>query len=425
MFGQVLDKLSTWFGQAFLLSIFFPWLIFAIANIIMVAITFTVFDPYLLRYLESEPAEKTIIIIGSLAGIGVLAYVTSPLIQVLTEILEGKYIPPLIAEVLTLGHANRLRRLVEQDRTSLRDRQRIRRLRDLAGRLGQARSIGVEGRRNRDPPAIVRAETAIQRLRQKRDLNRAIDAGELIAAHQDLLIALQRNCAEEVRLRPPALPADIASSKRLGELHAEMINELVPGAVNIANRKFALASGERARLFATGKEGELFAELKPTRLGNDAAALRSYCETRYGFEFDFFWLRFLIEIQKNDRLSASIVKAKIQLDFSILLFWLTFIFVALWFPLLTFCSGSLAALLAVAGLGPVTTTASLRLVHASYSAFAEVVRGSIDVSRFELLQALRRPLPVSTQAEKIVWEQAARLLRLDEPVDTTFKHPTS
>lgn len=425
MFGQVLDKLSTWFGQAFLLSIFFPWLIFAFANLAMVAVTFTSVDPYLLRYAEGEPADKVIVIIASLGGIGILAYMTSPLIQVLTEILEGSYVPVIIAEVLTAGHAARLRRFVERERASLQERQRVRRLQDLAGLLMQARSVGVQRRTNSDLPAIKRASRAIQKLREKRDLNRPIDSGELIAAHQHLLIALQRNCAEVARLIPSIEQEDIDYSEILGKLHDEMVNELVPGAFHIANQRHALAAGERARHFASGNQGELFAELKPTRLGNYAASLRSYCETRYGLEFDFFWPRFLLAIQKNDKLSSAIVSTKIQLDFSVLMFWLTVVFIISWFPLLTIFGSSLVVFLTVAGIGPIVSIASLRLVHASYSAFAEIVRSAIDISRFELLRALHRPMPVSTQAEKMVWEQAARLLRLNEPVNTIFSHPTS
>ena len=35
MFGQVLEKLDSWFGRSFLLASYFPWLIFAVANAVM------------------------------------------------------------------------------------------------------------------------------------------------------------------------------------------------------------------------------------------------------------------------------------------------------------------------------------------------------------------------------------------------------
>jgi len=36
---------------------------------------------------------------------------------------------------------------------------------------------------------------------------------------------------------------------------------------------------------------------------------------------------------------------------------------------------------------------------------------------------LHRPLPRSTADEKLVWEQVARLLLLNEADDITFRHP--
>jgi hypothetical protein len=426
MFGQVLDKLSTWFGQGFLLSVFFPWLIFVVSNLVMVGVTFASADAYLLRYLDNVAGNQALAIIGSLAAVGVGAYMFSPLLQVLTEILEGKYIPlQLVAEVLTRRQALRLRRLAEQNQAFLLDRQYVRRLPNIAQRLHEAWLVGNAARRNGDPDAITRAEDTLRPLRQKCEMNRYITSSELIAAAERLFVALHHNCSDAAQLQPSASASEIAKSKELGDLHRQMVNEVLPSARRIAERNFNSIAAERARLFATIDDKEMSADLQPTRLGNDAAALRSYCDTRYGFEFEFFWPRFLISIQKNTELSSAIVKAKIQLDFAVVLFWLTLLFVMVWLPLLTVYGKSLVVLLVVAGLAPFATTGSLRLVHASYSAFAAIVRSAIDTNRFVLLQALRRPLPVSTQDEKIVWEQVVQLLRLDDKIDTTFRHPSS
>lgn len=331
----------------------------------------------------------------------------------------------LVAEVLTRRQAVRLRRLAEQNQAFLLDRQYVRRLPNMAQRLREARVAGIAARRNGDPDAITRAEEALRPLHEKCELNRYITSSELIAAEERLFLALQHNCADAAQLQPPADASEIARSKKLGDLHRQMVNEVLPDARRIAARNFDSIAAERARLFATSDDEEMSVDLQPTRLGNDAAALRSYCDTRYGFEFEFFWPRFLISIQKNTELSSAIVKAKIQLDFAVVALWLTLLFVIVWLPLLTIYGKSLVVLLVVAGLAPFAATGSLRLVHTSYSAFAEIVRSAIDTNRFMLLQALRRPLPVSTQAEKIVWEQVVRLLRLDEKIDTTFKHLSS
>jgi hypothetical protein len=235
--------------------------------------------------------------------------------------------------------------------------------------------------------------------------------------------ALERNCADRISLnqnpqKTVATEPMYRSAKTLDALHGEMIDVLVPYAIKIAQSREAHAFDVRDNLFGQ-------AELAPTRLGNDVAALRSYCETRYGFEFDFFWPR-LQQVIKNDNLAKALTAAKIQVDFFVLSFTLTVLFIAIWLVVLAGWGRSFGALMTVVATGPAVAAMWLWMVHESYSAYAELVRVAIDLSRFDLLQALRRPLPESANAERRVWEQMAQRLVLaavDE--DVAFKHPAS
>jgi hypothetical protein len=188
--------------------------------------------------------------------------------------------------------------------------------------------------------------------------------------------------------------------------------------LDIASQKEQRATAERQRLFGDS-------ELAPTRLGNDAAALRSYCETRYGIQFDFFWQRFLLVAQKEAKLSDTLATAKIQLDFSILALTLTATTTLIWSVILAIWGSSIWTVSLVFIIGPLATKVWLDIVHASYSAFAELARSAVDLYKFDLLEALRRPLPVSTDAEKQAWETVARLVLLDEhKPNVAFRHPT-
>ncbi len=128
-------------------------------------------------------------------------------------------------------------------------------------------------------------------------------------------------------------------------------------------------------------------------------------------------------MQKDTKLSDSLAMAKIQLDFSILTLTLTVATVFAWSVFLLFDGRSLWTALAVIGLGPVVAYGWLGIVHASYSGFAETVRSAIDLHRFELLAALRHPLPASTDDEKDAWAAVSRLSILNSKTNVVFQHP--
>jgi hypothetical protein len=247
-------------------------------------------------------------------------------------------------------------------------------------------------------------------------LNRPIKAGDLAVAIVAMADALHKNCADLLWLKPPISETDPDYASRLNKIHRELTDEILPYAIEIAERRERHASDVNEKLFG-------IAELAPTRLGNDVAALRSYCETRYGLEFDFFWPRLQL-VMKDDKLAGKLSAAQIQVEFSILSLTLSTVFVAFWLTEFGFRGDSFTSLLLLVVLGPPIIIVWLWLVHSTYSTYAELVRGAIDVSRFDLLQALRRPLPQSTEAEIAVWQQTARLLLLNEhDVDVALKHP--
>ena len=152
-------------------------------------------------------------------------------------------------------------------------------------------------------------------------------------------------------------------------LHRELTDEILPYAIDIAEQRERHELDVHEKLF--GK-----AELAPTRLGNDVAALRSYCETRYGLEFDFFWPRLQLAM-KDDKLAAKLSAAQIQVEFSILSLTLSMIFVVFWMIELGGWGDSFTPLLLLAVFGPPVVVIWLWLVHESYSTYAELVRGPL------------------------------------------------
>jgi hypothetical protein len=421
MFGQVLDKLNSWYGRSFLLAWYFPWLLFFTANLLLAAVEFPRARAFLFaEYGRVASSDKVIDVFLALGAVAIVAYTISPAIQPITRLLEGQNLWRWIAEPLLLGHAQRVRSLAMRSEEIFLDRAGLPKSEAITLRLAEIREAGALRRAVTDTDAIDAAETEIEKLQALRYLNRPIGNHDLNVTIQVLSEALRLNCADliELKLDPPLSQESYDYAVKLDRLHRLMTGVLAPYAVDVAQRREARAYEIREKLFAS-------AELAPTRLGNDVAALRSYCETRYSFDFDFFWPRLQL-VMKDQGIAEKLAVAKIQVDFSILSLTLSVLFTVIWLLVLGWRGTSFTSLMIVVVFGPAAIGLWLWMVHESYSAFAELVRGAIDVCRFDLLGALRLPLPATTKAEKAVWQQTVRLLSLGEndEDDVTFKHPS-
>ncbi len=418
MFGQVLDKLDSWFGRSFLLAWYFPWLLFFVSNLLLAAVEFPEARAFLLaEYGRITSSEKLFDLVLALGGVAVVAYTVSPAIQPVTRLLEGQDLWRWVAEPLLLGYPQRARSFAAQDNEMFLDRAKLPTTLAVISQLSAMRADGARIGTVTDPDAINAAEVETNKLQILRYLNRPIKNTDLSITVQAVSNALRRNCADLIALKQPVSPEVFSNAKRLDELSRLMTGTLVPYAIDIAQRQESRAFDVRNKLFGD-------AELAPTRLGNDVAALRSYCETRYKFDFDFFWPRLQL-VMKNQKMAEKLATAKIQVDFSILSLTLSVLFAMIWLLVLGVWGASFVSLFIIVAFAPPVVALWLWMVHESYSAFAELVRGAIDLSRFDLLEALRRPLPATTEAELEVWDKTARSLLLNEHSDVTFRHPSS
>jgi len=447
MFGQVLDKLDSYFGRAFLLARYVPWLLCLAANLVIAAIEYPAFRASLWADLVDVKGESAAILVIVLLAVWVLAYASSPVVEFIIGVLEGRDLWDFPRRLLVLPHAWRrefLDRRTDEKFESLAESDSFDRLIDD---LADARRAGRQWRAIRDAAAIARAASLVGQLSRARQLIEPIALERLQAAARALAAALRENCAEAQRLwfddRPPAAPTTLAGKVRawlgrppvsagfamtpaaarrlattLASLHRAMWSEIIPFAKALSQQEDQRAAVERNRRFAPEV-------LAPTRLGNEAAALRSYCETRYGIDFDFFWPRFLLVARNDQKLSDALSSAKIQVDFSVLVLTLSIGSLLAWAVALFVGGTSALTAAAVIGVGPLAVGGWLGLVHASYAGFADVVRAAIDLHRFDVLAALRQPLPVTSQGEALCWDGVQRLSLFDEHrANVTFRHPS-
>jgi hypothetical protein len=415
MFASVLEKIDSWLGKSFLFARFFPWLLFTAANIGLASIEFPRVRAIVMS--EYDQVRAVDFLIGLILII-VVAYTVSPATQWVISLLEGRNMPWLLVAPLLLRRRYDFDRLTDRANELFLARARLPDRDVILERLGQAREAGKDYGTITDAPAVRRARNEISPLRVLRQLNRPIAVTRLRIAVEALRDALARNCADAFALKSPVTKQIIHQSKELNQLHDYMSRVLIPYATDVAQRREEYATDTQSRLYAK-------AELAPTRLGNDVAALRSYCDTRYGFDFDFFWPRLQLTI-KDQKLVETLSVARIQVEYSALCLCLSVILTACWIVVLYCVGHTLLSLALVVIGGPALICVWFWMLHQSYSALAELIRGTIDLSRFDLLLALRRPLPETPTQERASWEELAHLLRLNEPNPAVvFNHPPS
>lgn len=415
MFGQALDKIDTWLGRSFLLARYFPWLLFSAANLLFAAAEFPAVRNFLLEEYQKAASDTLIDLLIFLIAVAVVAFTISPAIRPITKLLEGQGVWRRVAELLFLRRSLERQSIIRQREALFQNRAALPKVDDVADVLGKAREAGAKVRVVADTAAITAAEIEARKLWALLYLNQPIGQDNLTKSTKALSTALNRNCADVLFLEDTSDGA-VAWAKKLSAIQKEFVEVLAPYAIDVAQSQEAIALDIQQNLY--GK-----ADLAPTQLGNDVAALRSYCDTRYGFNFDFFWPRLQLVI-KDAQLTDKLSGARVQLDFSVLCLTLTVLFFAVWLFILAAWGKSLITLGGLVALGPLAVRTWLWMVHESFAAYAELVRGAVDVSRFDLLGALRRPMPTSIAEERDLWTATARSLMLDEQdIKVAYEHP--
>ena len=130
---------------------------------------------------------------------------------------------------------------------------------------------------------------------------------------------------------------------------------------------------------------------------------------------DVFWTRLQKLIQADDKSFNTLQDAKIQLDFFVSMAWLSALFSFIWSIVLMGCSARIFLFLGVCAGGVATSIVCYLLGCQSYLTFAEVVRGAIDLNRFQLISAYHLPLPVGSDEEEQLWENLASWVGYDSP----------
>jgi hypothetical protein len=165
--------------------------------------------------------------------------------------------------------------------------------------------------------------------------------------------------------------------------------------------------------------------LAPTTMGNIGRTMRSYALTRYQLDLDIFWTRLQSAMQKDGgEQLKNLQDSKAQLDCMVTLCWLCAIFTSFWTVALLrlFPDSTEFEFRAVGLAGALLTFVFYEMACVSYRVFADVMRSSVDLFRFKMLESFHIQLPYGSIEERDLWVRLGDKVGYGERQHFTYKH---
>ncbi len=410
MFGTVLEKLSTLLSKSFVISSFFPMLIFATANGFMLYTTSASFRAFAKAQYDPSLGSKAVLMVVVLSFLAVAAYVFSPLNLTLRELLEGRHWPKRFAQWGQGRHIRRMDSIQKRFGEAKSNHRDLDRFNQMGGRLIEARNRGAH---KSDFGLAIKAANSVGELLKKRADAKDISSQELERASKELEVALESADADILDPNSP----DRAASEKLDRAQQDFFRVWK----YLDNR----VQAESVELYNQLQFDYAQDDVAPTAMGNTALAARYYAESRYGLNLDVLWSRLQKVLQQDEKFYAVLQDAKTQLDFLVSMFWLTTIFCLIWTITLLWIARGYGQFLSLVIVGPWIAAAFYGLALQNQRAFADLLRSSVDMFRMQLLGQLHIPLPAKAEDERGLWTLLGNRMGYDNhDKNLTFAHPS-
>ena len=399
MLGALLEKLGGLLPKNFIISSFFPILIFAFLNSVMLYLFTESFRRGFDMYLALDAGRQTLYGFTILIGIAFVAYIFSTLNLFLREMLEGRHLFGWLKKRMVVEQQGKLDAL--EDRLKKSEKEAFLFKRDSDGwikRLEEAYALGNKQKVKNEYSALEPVSIEIKRLKVIRTRNQLIGFSELRSVVEALEVELKKyptakgNSEFNDRQNRQQLDADHTS-----------LRLLIYYARGVAENEYIEAFNEREFNYSRYK-------VNATSMGNIAESVRSYARSRYEINLDSIWSRLQKLIQTDDKFYAALTDAKTQLDFLVSLFWLTALFTVTWLSVLFYLKVSWLAFVLVGVTGAALVAVWYNIAVQNYLAFADTLRTSIDLFRFDLLNALHCHLPANSEDECRTWARLNQLI---------------
>jgi|HubBroStandDraft_4_1064222.scaffolds.fasta_scaffold04232_5 hypothetical protein len=412
MFTTLLSNLQSLISTSFLVASFFPTLAFWFAHATMLFFFNAPFAEFVQSNLQKTAGLATIIVAAVLIAVAFTAYVVSALLPTMQSLMEGNW-PQWIASLFAPSQMRRYDKF-EKDL----DENAI--LRGAFGTtsggqsqaeawqdsLTKAREVGDKTGINDFTKQSASAQQ-IAKLSGLRRHSRPIPPDDLRHAVTDLVFDLRAYNADQ---RGPDNNFTLEDTRRQ-----------LWGLIDYADQYAAV---QFRTIMATRQSAFGMLPLAPTRMGNVAKSVQSYGIDRYNFNFELFWSRLQLPVQRDKDFGPVLKATKTQLDFLISCSALMLVWALTWAIWLYATSGPAWLFLATATGGPIIAYALYRVAVAQYRTLADLFRSSVDLFRLDLLAALQYQRPVSVDHERDLWSTIDAMHGLYEVRELPYAAPS-
>jgi hypothetical protein len=413
MFQTLLSNLQTLISSRFLVGSFFPTLAFWFANATMLFLFNAPFQEYVRSNIGQTAGLAAVIALAALIGVAFSAYAESALLPTFQSLMEGSWhwLPVAFFAPAQMRQYERLEREIAEN---LRLRGAFHttaggqtRAQAWQASLTTARQAGdglpVNNFTNRAPSA-----REVTTLAWRRRRSRPISGTLINSSVTALVLDLRANNAD--------LPGPD------GDFALENTRQLLWDLIDYADQ---YAVSQYRSLVTKRQFSFVKPPLAPTRMGNVAKTVQGYAVNRYDLNFELLWSRLQLPAQKDKDFGPLLQSTKTQLDFLISCSALTFLWTLLWAVWFYVTSGPAKVFLGVALLGPLVAYVWYGAAVAQYRTFADVLRSSVDLFRFDLLATLHYPQPDGVKEERQLWQIVDALHLLYEVHDLRYAHSKS
>lgn len=403
MFTTLLGSLTNLLPKNYIFGSVVPTMLFGFINLALLYATSTPFRAFASAQLNSATSAAFVLAVLFAATI-IVAYTISAIGDFLRAVLQGEYLWPKFLRL----------RMIRMKQNALDSLQmKIEETRDARGaidakrgewrkRLVDAGALGTQNHANAKGYQHDPARKLFMALRWKRAAGLPVNAADI----EETVVAM---CSALATF-------DKTADKKLQDHMVALVTIIDDVRTNWFSQEVVLTM-ERDTQY-----GEMVPA--PTRMGNVSASLERYATTRFGIDFDTFWSRLLLVLQKTNAVGyGALVDAKTQLDFLVASCWLCLFTTLLWFVALASLGEAPWLLAAVSILGPFLTYRLYAICVTNYLAYADLARSAIELYRFDLLQALHLALPQGIRQERELWRTLSQISRYgSENIELSYEH---
>jgi len=425
MLSSLLDTLKSQFGtKSYWLGCMLPLILFLAANV-MVAYRHCLWLSALVPQADTWD-QKTLKYSAALAVLLALAYILSTITGVQLRMLEGS-LPPLLwlRWLLCPRHTRRLRSL-DRDYAKARDDRAF----FEGSRERWFNALERSSRAGQNAPPLPQFDAwrwedegtgkLISDIVSKQDRGELIDAALIQRAVDQLSVILAR-----YRAGTTGVLADAVTSLQSAIQYSMDRNKF--DQLRLLKLRQTDFPGFRPDSPDPPENGIALEVLAPTTMGNIGRTMGTYSLGRYGMDLDIFWTRLLCSLQKDSKDYFAVLQdSKVQVDSMVMMFWMSMIFTLYWAAALMFWFDNSTAteFLTVTLAGTAATAIFYVLACEAYRVFADVMKASVDLMRFQVLQSLHIALPTGTDEEKSLWYTLGAATGFLDPISLQYKHPS-